>query len=114
MSSLALEKEVNLKVILEGSSTTENSRIDNSKLLSAFAEAIVGCDIGEIEDTRNALVAVMGIPAMIEAAGVASNFQRMVRIAESTGIPLGGLQEFSSDVRNELNLDKFLKQKTNL
>ena len=44
---------------------------------------------------------------MVDAAGVASNFERMVRIADSTGIPLGdGLEEFSSEVRLELGLDR--------
>ena len=44
---------------------------------------------------------------MVDAAGVASNFERMVRIADATGIPLGeGLEEFSSEVRLELGLDR--------
>jgi hypothetical protein len=51
--------------------------------------------------------------AMIEAAGVASNFQRMVRIADATGIPLGGFEEVSQDIRSELALDDFLLQKQN-
>ena len=50
----------------------------------------------------------MGVAALIEAAGVASNFQRMVRIADSTGIPLGeGLEQRSEEVRAELDLDRF-------
>ena len=47
---------------------------------------------------------------MVDAAGVASNFERMVRIADSTGIPLGdGLETFSAEVRAELNLERFLE-----
>jgi hypothetical protein len=30
-----------------------------------------------------------GVEAMFDAAAVASNFERMVRIADGTGIPLG-------------------------
>jgi len=54
----------------------------------------------------------MGEDAMIEAAAVASNFQRMVRIADATGIPLGeGLESRSREVRADLNLDRFQQRK---
>jgi len=42
---------------------------------------------------------------MVDAAGVASNFERMVRIAGSTGIELGDrLERGSADARAELGL----------
>ena len=45
---------------------------------------------------------------MVDAAAVASNFQRMVRIADATGIPLGeGLEAMSQEVREELDLGRF-------
>ena len=41
------------------------------------------------------------------AAGVASNFERMVRIADSTGIELGDLlEQASADVRTALGLER--------
>ena len=44
---------------------------------------------------------------MVDAAGVASNFERMVRIADSTGIELGDLlEQASADVRTALGLER--------
>ena len=50
----------------------------------------------------------MSSEAMVDAAAVASNFERMDRIADSTGIPLGeGLEAMSLEVREELDLGRF-------
>ena len=74
----------------------------------AFAEAIAGRRADALDAARSAVVAAMGEEAMVDAAGVAANFERMVRIADATGIPLGeGLETFSRDVRQELDLDRF-------
>ena len=44
---------------------------------------------------------------MIDAAAVASNFERMVRIADSTGIPLGErLETMGRGVIDELGLER--------
>ena len=76
--------------------------------LSAFAETVVQGSDAELDVRRQSVVDAMGVAAMVDAAGVASNFQRMVRIADSTGIPLGdGLEKYSSEVRSELGLDRF-------
>ena len=111
MSSQFLDKNVDLSVIREGNASSQDSLIDHSEQLVDFANAIVGANAEEIKISRDALVDVIGQFAMIEAAGVASNFQRMVRIADSTGIPLGRFEEMSVDVRDELKLEDFLKQK---
>lgn len=53
------------------------------------------------------MVEALGPEAMIDAAGVASNFERMVRIADSTGIELGDLlEQASADVREALGLER--------
>ena len=50
-----------------------------------------------------------GTEVTVDAAGVASNFERMVRIADSTGIPLDErLASMSKEVREELHLDRFV------
>ena len=74
--------------------------------LVAFAEAIVtGSEA--LEATRTAVVDAMGPTAMVDAAGVASNFERMVRIAGSTGIELGDrLKRGSADARAEFGLKR--------
>ena len=43
---------------------------------------------------------------MVDAAGVVSNFERMVRIADATGIELGAfLSEQTADARQSLGLE---------
>ncbi len=49
----------------------------------------------------------MGDAGVADAAAVASNFERMVRIADSIGIELGGwMESFTEDVRADLSLDR--------
>ncbi len=53
------------------------------------------------------MTAALGPAAMVDAGGVASNFERMVRIADATGIELGDqLEQFSADVRATLRLER--------
>ena len=74
--------------------------------LVAFAEAIV-TGAQTLAQSRAAVVEALGPEAMVDAAGVASNFERMVRIADSTGIELGDLlEQASADVRDALGLKR--------
>ncbi len=73
----------------------------------AFAEAIVEGDEDTRAHTRAAVIETLGPEAMVDAAGVASNFERMVRIADATGIELGDLlEQVSADVRDALDLER--------
>jgi hypothetical protein len=57
---------------------------------------------------RVALQEALGLEGFVDAVAVASNFQRMVRIADSTGIPLDApVEAFSEDIREELDLSRF-------
>ena len=79
----------------------------NGEVLVAFAEAIVGGDAGAIAMARQGVIDAMGVEAMIDAAAVASNFERMVRIADATGIPLGDrLETAARGVIDELGLER--------
>ena len=83
------------------------SGVPHGDVLVSFAEAVVSRDRATIAATREALIAAMGVEAMVDAAAVASNFERMVRIADGTGIPLGaGLEARSRAVRDELQLER--------
>jgi hypothetical protein len=76
-------------------------------VLVAFAEAIVDRDAADIARARERLVDRMGVAAMVDAAAVASNFERMVRIADGTGIPLGDrLESLARPVVEELRLER--------
>ncbi len=90
----------------------EGRGVPHGAALIAFAEAMVGADETALARVRQELVKAIGGAAMIDAAGVASNFERMVRIADGTGITLGeGLERFSSSVREELGLDRLRDRK---
>lgn len=56
--------------------------------LMAFATALASRDEGELAVARERLLAASNAEVLVDAAAVAGNFQRMVRIADSTGIPL--------------------------
>ena len=56
---------------------------------------------------REALRAEMGDAGVADAAAVASDFERMVRIADAIGIELGDWMEtFTGAVRTDLALDR--------
>ena len=83
------------------------SGVPHGDALVSFAEAVVSRDRDVIASTRDALSEAMGIEAMVDAAAVAANFERMVRIADGTGIPLGeSLESRSRAVVDELQLDR--------
>ena len=74
----------------------------------AFADALVAADEGALAAVRVALRAALGDEGFVDASAVASNFQRMVRIADATGIPLDTpVAAFSEDIREELDLARF-------
>ena len=76
--------------------------------LVAFAEASVGGEAGEIEKTRDEVRRELGDVAAVDAAAVIGNFERMVRIADGTGIPLDEpALTLSADLREDLGLDAF-------
>ena len=76
--------------------------------LTEFAEAVV---LGDQERIRSAAAAVeqaLGTAAMVDAAAVIANFQRMVRIADSTGIPLDEpVLMMTQGIREELGINGY-------
>ncbi len=90
------------------SDAASTSGIAHAGALLAFADAIVGEDDTALERARAELLRELGPEKLVDAAAVASNFERMVRIADSTGIPLDGPMEIlSADLREELKLDRY-------
>jgi hypothetical protein len=84
------------------------SGVEHGAVLIAFAEAMVKDGDEVLAQTRRAVIETMSPEAMVDAAGVASNFERMVRIADGTGIPLDERMEgLSKEVRDELHLERF-------
>lgn len=90
-------------------SCTEIKGVPNSRELLQFANACMGVEGFEPDSARQALVDKMGAAAMIDTAGVISNFQRMVRIADATGIPADGpMQAMSADLREQLGINRYV------
>jgi hypothetical protein len=87
--------------------------IAHGERLVAFADAAVGGDAARCAEARGALRAAAGSEAVVDAAGVIGNFERMVRIADGTGIPLDGITAaVSGEIRDDLGLDAFRSRRT--
>ena len=102
-SSQAEGSVVDLQTVIEGSSV--DSHVTGSEALIRFTDAAL-TGSNDLSDARRALSAELGETQLVDAAGVVGNFQRMVRIADSTGIPVDGtMAEFSADIREQLGLN---------
>ena len=76
--------------------------------LVAFADATVANDPARIGAARERVLDALGPGATVDAAAVIGNFQRMVRIADGTGIPLDTpVSILTADLREELGIDGF-------
>jgi hypothetical protein len=82
--------------------------VPHAAALAGFAAAVVGRDDAVLARAREGLIAAVGPECFVDAAGVVGNFERMVRIADATGIPLDApIAALSSDLRDELGLAAF-------
>ena len=93
---------------------TIDSGVPHGRALLDFASAIVDAGQVALADAREVLRTEMGDAGVADAAAVASNFERMVRIADSTGIELGDWMEtFTEEVRTDLSLDRLRDRPAN-
>ena len=85
-----------------------SSDVEHGNLLLAFTEAMVRDDEAALTQARYAVIEGISPEAMVDAAGVASNFERMVRIADATGIQLDErMAALSQEARDTLQLERF-------
>ena len=71
-------------------------------------DAAVKGDPAELAAARDALRGTGGSAVLVDAAGIIGNFERMVRIADGTGIPLDAYtEEATAGLREELGIDRF-------
>lgn len=100
-------RDVDLRAVTEGAKIGD-AGIPHGERLVAFAEAAVAGDPAELDTARDALRDVAGSAAVVDAAGVIGNFQRMVRIADGTGIPVdAAMRTLSEDFREDIGLEAF-------
>jgi hypothetical protein len=98
---------VDLKALTDGAGEAAIG-VDHGETLVAFAEGVVGDDDEVLARARAEVLERLGAAGLVDAAAVASNFQRMVRIANSTGIPLDSpVDVMTADLRTELGLTRF-------
>ncbi len=72
----------------------------------------MGDNDATLTHARHAVIEGLSREAMVDAAGVASNFERMVRIADSTGIQLDQrMAILSQKARDALHLERFTAYK---
>ena len=106
-SGAATGETYNLDVVTTGTATA-TSHVPNGETLVAFAEAVVGEDETALAVARQRVLNDLGAAALVDAAAIAANFERMVRIADSTGIPLDdSVYERTEDERAALRLEQF-------
>jgi len=107
LSANQTETAIDLHMV-NGSAASDAQELPFASELAGFAEAVAERDTAKINRTRDELVAVTGEVVMVDAAAVAANFQRMVRIADSMGIPIDEKNvEVGAGIREELDLSRF-------
>jgi hypothetical protein len=105
-SSRILGSEVDLQVLTSGSEG--QGQVPAEKELIAFAEAALGDDQQAISVAREKLEERIGTEGMVDSAAVVANFQRMVRIADGSGIPLDTpVAIITAGIRDELGINEF-------
>jgi hypothetical protein len=80
--------KTNVDLHLVNGESTDDGVVEFSNELMAYATAVATRDEDELVKTRDELLAAAGPEVLVDAAAVAGNFQRMVRIADSIGIPV--------------------------
>lgn len=111
LSAELSDATVNLQMINGDQHATEGD-VAHAKVLMHFAESFARRDELGLTQARAALLSEAGPEVLVDAAGVAANFQRMVRIADSIGIPLDDRNvALSAGVRKELDLRRFASAK---
>jgi len=113
-SASVTETNIDIQAI-NGNITAAAKGIEFGPELMKFAESLARRDEKALADARKELLEIAGPAVLVDAAGVAANFQRMVRIADSTGIPVDDLtNKVSQQVRKDLHLDSFSSAKNSL
>ena len=91
--------------------SAEQSSVPAAGALVGLVEASLsddGDDVGDAEEARERVRRELGSAALVDAAAVIGNFERMTRIADSTGIPLDApVSVMTESIRAELGIDDF-------
>lgn len=84
------------------------SGVAHAAVLLDFADAATGEDEAALAGVRERVLGAVGPAGLVDAAAVVANFERMVRIADSTGIPLDApIHLLAGDLQADLGLTRF-------
>jgi hypothetical protein len=99
-----LQKDVDLQVV----NGNGDGGVQYGAELSKFVEAVASQNESALTQARKALLDVAGCYVLVDAASVAGNSQRIVRIADATDIPVDGMMgALSGSIQDDLNLRRF-------
>ena len=108
-SAMTTETEIDIQGI-NGDGSAAGVGLEHGEALMQFAEGVATRDQAALDSARQRLLDEAGSEVLVDAAGVAANFQRMVRIADSIGIPVDDMEsELGRSVRDDLGLERFLQ-----
>jgi hypothetical protein len=80
----------------------------NGAMLVNFAEAIAGDDAERLKDARTEIMQTLGADGLVDACGIAAQFNAIDRIADSIGVPIDDVRlDPTADFRRELGIDAF-------
>jgi hypothetical protein len=106
VSANKTETEIDVGMVIGQSGG--NSELEFGEELMRFAGALASGNEAQLDDSRAELLDIAGPTVLVDAAGVAANFQRMVRIADAMGIPVDtNDNEMSNQLRADLGLHEF-------
>ena len=113
-SAMTTDTEVDLQGVV-GNKTSAATGIAFGAELMHFSESIALRDEKIIAESRKALLTAAGPAVLVDAAGVAANFQRMVRIADSIGIPFDYMDStMAQGIQQDLGLKRFASARHSL
>ena len=101
--------KVDLRSLTDGS-FADRSGIEGAAALVGWVEATTDrmSDVSRIARARDRVRDELGSAAMVDAAAIIGNFERMVRIADATGIPLDTPVNIATEsIRADLGIDRF-------
>jgi hypothetical protein len=99
--------EVDYRGITDAASA-EDSSVPGAGALIGLVEASLSSNEEDRIAARERVRSELGSEVLVDAAGVIGNFERMVRIADGTGIPLDAPVNVATEaVRNELGIDAY-------
>jgi hypothetical protein len=88
--------------------TAEASSVPGAGALVGLVDATLSADGGDGDAARERVRRELGSEALVDAAAVIGNFERMTRIADATGIPLDPPVNVATEaLRAELGIDRY-------